>query len=134
MQGRDTTEPFHLTDREIAYPDRPDLSLNEQRVHRLGGFLHRHQRIGPVNLVDVDVIGSQPAQRIVYLAQDARAAGVAENIAMLPFKSSLGGDDDAGPQTPFGDCLSDDFLRAAETVDRSRIDDVDAVLQRRPDG
>src|SRR5258708_17393027 len=110
MQGRETTESVYLIDREIAHSDRRDLSLNEQRVHRLGGFLHRHQRIGPVNLVDVDVIGSQPAQRIVYLAQDARAAGVAENAAMLPFKAGFGCDDDAPTPAPFGDFLTDNFF------------------------
>ena len=134
MQGRDTTELFHLFDREIAHPDGADLSLDEQCEHRLGGFLHRHQGIGPVDLVDVDVIGAQPPQRILDLAQDARAAGIAEHAAMLPFKSGLGGDDDARAQAALGDCLADDLLGTAEAVDRSRIDDIDAMLERRPDG
>src|SRR5882757_3676779 len=103
-------------------------------MHRFRGFLDRHQRVGPVNLVDVDVIGSQPAQRILDLVQDARAAGIAEHASMLPFKAGLGGNEDAGAPAPFGDRLSDNFLGAAEAVDRRRIDDIDAVLQCRPDG
>src|SRR5207245_5672733 len=51
VQRRDAAEPLHLLNREIAYPDRADLALLEQGVHRLCGFLDRHQRVGPMNLV-----------------------------------------------------------------------------------
>jgi hypothetical protein len=42
--------------------DGADLALLEQGAHGLCGFLDRHQRIRPVNLVDVDVIGPKPTQ------------------------------------------------------------------------
>jgi hypothetical protein len=53
---------------------------------------------------------------------------------MLPFKAGLGCNHDVRAQMSFGDCLSDNFLGAAEAVDWRGIDDVDAVLERCPDG
>ena len=58
MQRCHPAEALHLPDREIADADGADLALLEQGVHGLRGFLDRHQRVGPVDLVDVDVIGS----------------------------------------------------------------------------
>ena len=62
MQRCHPAEALHLPDREIADADGADLALLEQGAHGLCGFLDRHQRIGPVNLVDVDVIGPKPTQ------------------------------------------------------------------------
>src|SRR5499427_7881078 len=62
MERRHPAEALHLLDREIADTDGADLALLEQGVHGLCGFLDRHQRVWPVNLVDVNVIGSKPTQ------------------------------------------------------------------------
>src|ERR1700720_3493086 len=91
MQRRHAAKPVHLADRKIADSDGADLSLPEQRVHRLAGFFDRHQWVGPVNLIDIDVVGSQPAQGVIDLPHDAGAAGVAKYSSILPFKSGLGG-------------------------------------------
>ena len=87
-----------------------------------------------MDLIDVDVIGAQPAQRILDLTHDPGAAGVAEYVSILPFESDLGGDEHARTQAPFGEGLADDLLGAPETVGRSRVDDVDAMLDRGADG
>ena len=100
MQRRDAAKPFHLVDRKIAHTDGADLPLLEQRLHRVRGFLDRNQRVGPMNLIDIDVIGSKPAQGIFDLAHDAGAAGVAKYAAILPFESDLGGDNDAERSPP----------------------------------
>src|SRR5580704_9677996 len=71
MQRGHLPEALDLGDRKIADADGADFALLIQRSHRLGGFLHRHQRVGPMNLIDVDVIGAQTAQRIVDLLHDA---------------------------------------------------------------
>jgi hypothetical protein len=133
MQRRCAAKTLHLLDRKVADPDRADRSPPEQRVHRLRGFLDRNQRVGPVNLIDVDMIGSKPAQGILDLLQDAGPAGIAEDASVLPIKPGLGGDEHLRAQAAPGDRLADDFLRAAKPVDRRRIDEVDAMLQRRPD-
>jgi hypothetical protein len=71
----------------------PDLSLLEKRMHRQGGFFDRHQRVWPVDLVDVDVIGSKPTQGLLHFLQDSHPAGITKYPSILPFKSSLGGDE-----------------------------------------
>src|SRR5437879_4092065 len=53
VQRRDGAESLHLRDREIADADGPDLSLLIQRSHHVCRFLHRRQRVRPVDLVDV---------------------------------------------------------------------------------
>jgi hypothetical protein len=79
------------------------------------------------------VIGSKPPQRILVLAHDPIAAGVAKDVAVSPFKPGLRGDQHARAQAAFGDCLADDLFRAAETINWSGIHDVDAVLKRGAD-
>src|ERR1019366_3575037 len=98
MQRRNAAELPHLADRKITDSDGPDLSLLEQRMHRLGGFLDRHQRVGPVDLIDVDMIGSKPMQGILDLLQDSRPAGIAEYLSTLPFKADLGSNEHARAQ------------------------------------
>ena len=73
MQRRHAAEPLHLRDGKIADPDGADLALLGKRAHGFGGFFDRHQRIGPVDLVDIDMVGLQPPQGVVELLQDARS-------------------------------------------------------------
>ena len=94
-----------VPNREIADADGADLALLEQGMHGLRGFLDRHQWVGPVDLVDVDVIGSKPAQRILDLLQDARAAGIAEDFSTLPLKPHLGRDEHARAKIVVGEGL-----------------------------
>jgi hypothetical protein len=89
MDRRDPAKPVHLCDREIAHACCTDRSTLEQRQHRLGGFFDRHSWVGPVDLVDIDMIGSKPAQRIVDLAHDPFAARITKDFAISPFKSDL---------------------------------------------
>src|SRR5262249_1183148 len=62
VQRRYPAEALHLGNREVANADGADLALLEQGAHGLRGFLDPHQRVGPVNLVDVDVVGPKPTQ------------------------------------------------------------------------
>ena len=132
MQRRDAAKPLHLDDREIAHADGADFPLREQRVHCVRGFFDRNQWIRPMNLIDVDVVGSKPAQGILDLAHDAGAAGIARYPAALPLQSGLGGNKHVRAQPAFGDRLANDLFGAAESIDRRRIDDVDAMLEARP--
>ena len=83
-----------------------------------------------MNLVDVDDVGAKPAKRVLDLLHDAGAARIAKHFSVLPFEPGLGSDDDARTQLGLGDRFADDLLRAAEAVDRRRVDDIDAVLDR----
>ena len=87
-----------------------------------------------MHLIDIDAVGPQPAQRVLDLPQDPRAAGVASDLAVLPFQADLGGDDHVLAQAALGKRLADDLLGAAEAVDRRRVDEIDAVVERGADG
>ena len=105
-----------------------------QPVHRIGGFLDLHQRVGPMDLVDVDDVRLQPAQRVLDLLEDPALAGVAVGFAVLPGQADFGRDDGLIAAAVLGERFADDFLRTAESIDRRRIDNIDAVIERRPDG
>src|ERR1700704_1101196 len=87
-----------------------------------------------MNLIDVDVIGSKPAQRFLNLPHNAGAAGIARYSSTLPLKSGLGGKEHVRAQPAFGDRLANDLLGAAKSIDRGRVDKVDAMLERGLDG
>src|ERR1700733_14020315 len=134
MQRRDAAKPLHLENRKVAHSDGADLALLQECVHCVSSLFDQNQRIRPVNLIDVDVIGSKPAQGVLDLAQDAGAAGIAEYPPVIPFQSGLGGNKDLSAQPAFGDCLADDLLRTAESLNRGGIDNVDAMLESGADG
>ena len=91
MQRRNAAKPLHLADRKVAHSDGADFPLREQHEHYVSGFFDRNQWVRPMDLIDIDVIGSKPAQGIFDLAHDAGAAGVARYPSALPLKSNLGG-------------------------------------------
>src|SRR5450631_172675 len=134
MQRRDPAKPFHLADRKVAHPDGADLPLREQCVHCVSGFFDRNQRVGPMNLIDIDVIGLKPAQGIFDLPYDAGAAGIAGYSSTLPLKPGLGGYNHIRAQLAFGDGLANDLLGATESIDRGGVNNVDAMLECGPDG
>lgn len=134
MDRRDPAKPVHLCDREIAHAYCTDRSTLEQRQHRLDGFFDRHSRVGPVDLVDVDIIGSKPAQRIVDLAHDLFAARITKDFAISPFKSDLRRDKHTRAQAAFSDGFADDLFGMAKTIDWRRIDDINAMVQCGADG
>ncbi len=87
-----------------------------------------------MDLVDVDVIGAQPPQPIVDLAHDPRAARIAKRLAVAPVDACFRSDQRAIAQARLGQGLAYDFFSVAETIDWGRVDDIDAMLQRGPDG
>src|SRR5258708_8333539 len=87
-----------------------------------------------MNLIDVDVIGSEPAQGILDLPQDAGTAGIARYLSTVPLKSGLGGNKHVRAQPAFGDRPANNLLGAAESIGRRRVDNVDAMLECGPDG
>src|ERR1700733_7774408 len=78
-------------------------------------------------LVDVDVIGAQPPQRIIELLHDSRAGRISIDLAVAPLQSHLGGDDDF--VAPTLDGCPDDLLGNAEATRRRGIDQIDALMQ-----
>ena len=89
VQFGDSAKARDLQNREITDADSPDFPLVEKRLHRFCRLFDRDQRIGPVHLIDVDVVGAQPPQRVRRLAQDAVAAGIPEDLPILPLEPAL---------------------------------------------
>jgi hypothetical protein len=82
-----------------------------------------------VDLVEVDPIGLEPAERILDLANDP-AARVAELIGIVPHRPvHLGREHDVVAPAA-GECLADDLLRLPACVDVGRVDEVDARIER----
>src|SRR5258705_7778599 len=98
MERRNESKPLHLSDGKVADSDGANLALLEQGAHGLGRFFNRHQRVGPVDLVDVDIVCPQPAEGILDLLENSRPAGIAGYISIPPLKPRLGGNDDARSQ------------------------------------
>jgi hypothetical protein len=82
-----------------------------------------------MHLVDVDDVGAEPAQRIVDLAENPGAGAVAERLLVcVPAQPALRRQHDLLPATAVGERLADDFLRSAEPVDGSGVDQRDPAL------
>ena len=95
VQFSNAAKALDLRNREIADANRPDLALVEEPLHRFGRLFDRHQRVGPVRLIDIDVISAQSPQRASHCEQDPVSAGVPGDLSILPLEAGFGGDDDA---------------------------------------
>ncbi len=127
---RNAAKPLDLGRTDVAQPDRADLTRLVQALERGRGALQLGARIRPVQLIEVDGVGAQPAQRRLDLGADAPRRGVSEHLAVAPCQADLGGDHDAVAQTTARQRLADDLLGATETVDRRGVDQRDALVER----
>src|SRR5437763_2265818 len=78
-----------------------------------------------MNLVDIDMVGLKPPQRIFDFLQDSRPADIAEHSSARPFKSRFGRNEHARAEMPLADRPADDFLGTAEAIGRSGIDEIE---------
>jgi hypothetical protein len=118
----------HIDGRELGGSDRPHLAAVHQVGQRRQRLLHIGLRVGPVVLVQVDVVGLQPPQRVLDLGDDppARRAppvrGLAHGIGELRREHHVV---PAALQR-----LADDFFGLTGGVHVGRVDQVDAGLER----
>jgi hypothetical protein len=95
--------------REVGGPDRPHLARLDQRAIGFQRLLDRRIRIVAVRLVEVDIVGAEPAQRLVGCAQDV---GFAETLlARRHLRADLGGNDHVGSLAAPLQPVADDGLR-----------------------
>jgi hypothetical protein len=70
LDGQPTGEGVDLLDVEVRRSDVPDLALLDELLERARRFRERDIRIGPVDLVEVDVVELERAQALLHpLAQ-----------------------------------------------------------------
>lgn len=125
-----TAEGIHLRHAEVAHPDRANFSGVVELEHRLSDLLDRHFGVRPMHLIEVDDIGPQTPQRIIDLLADARPAGIAEYLAVVPIQPDLGGDADPVSRFGFSQSLAHQLFCVAEAVGRCCVDQCDAAVDR----
>src|SRR5215475_190570 len=131
MQGRGLLEQFHLFKGVVAHSDGADFSLFIKLLHRSRCLFDWNKRVRPMNLIDVDVIGLQAAQRVINFIRDPRPTRVAKQLGLAPLQSHLGGNDDLFPLAVLRQGPSYELFGSSEPVGRSRIDERYPLLQRR---
>src|SRR6266849_3346598 len=135
VERRDLAERLHLLGEVVADSDRTDAPVPVQRVERFRGLLEGHQGVGPVDLVDVDVLGAKTPERLADLLHDSSAARVPDHVgAAAPLEANLGGQDDAIAAPPALNGPADDLLGATLAISGRRVDERDPAVERRADG
>ena len=105
-----------------------NLPLMHQVRQRPERLLKRRLRPGAMDLVQVDVVGAQPAEGVLDLPRDPQSG-----IALLVHSGThlavdLGGQDYLVPPSLQG--LADDLFRRAFAIDVGRVDEVDPGVER----
>ena len=102
-------------------------------MQRLQRFLDRRRVVEAVDLVEIDIIGAEPAQAVVDLVEDrlARQAGAVRAGAHAV--EHLGGEHDVLAPGEILDGAADDLLRGAVRIDIGGIEEIDPELERLAD-
>ena len=126
-------EGLHLPGVEVRHAGVPDLALGDQPGERLRGLIKGRAGIGPVHLVQVDVVGAERPQAGVDALPDPAGACVTNQAAVSGPQSALGGDDDplTGDTTQRG---GQELLGLPEAVGLGRVEEGDTLVDSPPDG
>src|SRR5260370_13182281 len=135
----DAFGPLQELDGEVRDPAGTDLAGADQARHRTPRlFEGRSDRVRPVELIQVDALDAEPAQRRLDLLADRFWPQVAlrlgKRLRWVRHLSALGEDEGTLGSRDLADRLSDDLLGMAQPVDGRGIDPVDAGRNRMLDG
>src|SRR5208283_5953753 len=119
---------FYLAQFEIRQADRSHFALLHKFVERLHRLFERRDSIGPVDEVDVDVIGVERLEAFVDRLDHALAGAVAIVGSVGIADAELGRDD--GFLAPRAERFRQRFFRRAEAVRLGGIEAVDAEIER----
>src|SRR5260221_8089159 len=129
MQRGHLTPTVHLLGREIADTESQNFSLLPQSKQRFSSFFNRHQRIRPMDLVDINAIGLQSTQGILDLFLNPSRRRIAKYFAIIrPLEGDFGCQNRTISATPFCQRLADDFLGSPKAVHRRGIDEIDTLI------
>ena len=110
-------------------PDVADLAGLDHVVQRLHRLLDRRPGIEAVDLVEVDVVHTEPAQARIDLGHD-RLARQADGVAATAHRPvHLGRQDDLVTVGEISERSADDLLARADGVDVRRVEEVDAGVE-----
>jgi hypothetical protein len=125
-------ERRHLAGVVVRDADEPDLALADELVERLRGCADRRGRVGPVDLVDVNVVGAEGSEAGFEVAAQSCRAAVADGLAAVLAKAALCGDHDrlAGRSDLRSQRLPQELLRGAEPVGVGGVEQRDSEVER----
>jgi hypothetical protein len=125
---------------EVAAADVEHLALADELFHRLPDLFPRRRPVDVVHLVEVDVVGLQPAQAVLAGLADVVGGEVPVVRAGAHRLVDLGRENDPLPAPALGEPAADDLLRGAEAllhvrglraaVDVGGVEEVDALFER----
>src|SRR5712671_6461047 len=128
VKWRDGSETRHLFRRIVAHPDSANFPLFVEFAKSPGGLLDRNERVRPVHLIDIDVVGSEPTQRILELLENALTRGVTFDFALSPIDADFAGNDNAVSAT-ISEGIAHQFFGTTKAVDGRCVDQVDAQVE-----
>ena len=111
--------------------DVADVTLPHEVIKRAHRLLDRRQIVLAVDLVEVDIVGAEPLQALLYRIHDMAARRAAIVRTGAGCAGALGGQHDIGALAPgVLHRLAGDLLGEALRVDVGGVDEVDARIQR----
>src|SRR5271170_4980249 len=129
MQRSETAKSSHLHGRKITHADGANLPLPIQRKQNFSSAFDRDDRIRPVNLIKIDVLRIQAAQRILKFLPQTFGRGVSKDPVGIPFQSRLRRDKELFASAVLPHCLADNLFGTPAAVNRSRVDQVDPAIE-----
>jgi hypothetical protein len=129
VDAADAHAGLDLCHREVRHADEPNLPRANDVVQRAEGVLERRVEVRPVDQVDVDHVGLEPAEGEVDLPLQAPGRRVAADsrVARLPGEAALRHEDHALTAAP--ERLAHHLLGMAEPVRRGGVHAVDAAVE-----
>ena len=135
FDGQGLAELIHLVGVEVGHSDVTDLSRGHQFIQRACRHLEGGVGIGPVDLVEVDVVAAEGLEAFLDSLPNpfrARVTVGATGVIGWP-KAAFGGDDELIARPPLQGA-GQQSLRGAKAIALSRVEKVDALIGRVPDG
>ena len=123
-------DPLGLDDllgRKCGGADGPNLAGADQIGEGAQSLVDVRRRVGAMHLVQIDVVGAQPAQAVLHLTHQPAPRGAGHVGIITHREVGLGGEHDS--VAPAAQRLADDLLRFAVRVHVRRVDEVDASVE-----
>jgi hypothetical protein len=111
VDWRGGLETRHLPRRMIARSDGANPALVVELTKRSSRLFDRKEEIGPVHLVDVNVVGLKTTERVLKFLENPFVCRIAFNFARGPVDADLGGEDNAFSLAILVQRFADDFFR-----------------------
>ena len=128
----DGERPLHQLRRMVREAAVADLAFRDELLQRAPRLLDRHVPVDVVELQEVEPLTPEPAQALLAVAPDRLGAEVHEVVPVVAAqRAALGEDEDV---LAAGERAADDLLGVPPPVEGSRVDPVDAAVQRGMDG